>query len=167
MGPALLQGAPLGLSSPVLLGSPAAQLLSGVSPALRSQRRGSWHLLCAGRPGAGSGDWRLPRDSPAWDSPRHAPPGAGNPDRPGGPWGAGCGPARVASALQVGGSAGRGTALLAPHPGQSSAGAERPRGPRAGAGGVGGSVGLRAAGQPQGPRPTLWGGGGGQARTAT
>ena len=47
---------------------------------------------------------------------RRAPPGAENPDRPGWPRAAGCGPARVASAVQVGAGAGHGPHSRLPIP---------------------------------------------------
>lgn len=106
------RGAPLHSSFP---GSPPRSAPSAAAPGTCSAP-------------AGRGRAREPGGCPGTRRPgltRHAPPRAENPDRPGGPWGAGCGPAPVVSALQVGGGAGRGTALPAPHPGQSSAGAER------------------------------------------
>lgn len=117
MGPALPPGEPWGVPSPPFLGRPAAQPLSQPPARAPLGRRGSWHLLRAGRPGAGSGDAvaALGRAGPGLT--RRAPPAAANPDRPGWPRAAGCGPARVGSALQVGAGAGCETALLARHRG--------------------------------------------------
>ena len=55
MGPALPPEEPLRLPC-VLPGEPQGQATFPTrSSALRSGRRGSWHLLPVGRPGAGSG----------------------------------------------------------------------------------------------------------------
>lgn len=108
-------------------GSPSAGPLARPG----SGRRGSWHLLRASRPGAGSGP-HPPRT-----------PGAAEPDRP-------AGRAQVASARQVG--------VGAAHPRPTPAGIERPRAPRDGWG-VGGPGGLRGAARgSEDPAPPCVGG---------
>lgn len=76
MGPALPPEEPLRLPC-VLPGEPQGQATFPTrSSALRSGRRGSWHLLPVGRPGAGSGDAAA---APRLAGPgliRRAPPGA-------------------------------------------------------------------------------------------
>lgn len=151
MGPALLQGAPLGLPSSFLPGSPAAQLLPGVSPVLCSQRRGSWHLLGAGRPGAGSGD-----RPPSWDSQAGTHPPRTSRSRE-------SGSSRVAEGSWMRPRSGRErrsgrrrrwprTALPAAHPGGSPLEPRGPRRERGRGGAVGGSVGLRGPAPPCGVR---------------
>lgn len=114
VGPALQPGGPLNLPSlpltrraPPLSPSPAKALLGWPG------RRGSWHLLPSGRPGAGSETRRLSRDARGWELRlRTAPGGRERLDAAG----------FVRSALQVGAGAGLRPSLPAAHHGPTRCG---------------------------------------------